>query len=123
MIFLLISSGLVAGVFSGLFGIGGGIVLVPSLTYLLGFSPKTASGTSLVAMILPVGILGVLQYYRSGIISNEHLKFGLWLALGMFVGAFMGAKLGVFLPVKLLQKLFSILMIFAAVRIWIQSNA
>jgi hypothetical protein len=122
MTLLLMASGVVAGLFSGLFGIGGGIILVPSLVYFLGFNPKAASGTSLTAMLLPVGALGVYQYYRSGVIGPDQLRFGLWIALGMFVGAFGGAKLAIALPIHWLQKGFSVLLVFAAVRLWMQSR-
>ena len=121
MSYTLIGIGLLAGICSGLFGIGGGIVLVPTLVFFMKFPPHTASGTSLVAMLLPVGALGVWQYYQAGKISSEHLRFGGWIALGMFLGAFLGAKLAVRLPVNWMQRAFSGLMIFAAYRLFIQS--
>jgi uncharacterized membrane protein YfcA len=121
MTLILLLMGITAGILSGLFGIGGGVVLVPAMVYGLKFGQKTASGVSLAAMILPVGALGVYHYYKSGLITNEHLKYSLWIALGMFLGAFFGARLAVHLPVKALQKGFSLLLIFAAVRLWMQS--
>ena len=121
MPYLLIAIGVLAGVCSGLFGIGGGIVLVPTLVFLMKFPPHAASGTSLVAMILPVGILGVWQYYQAGKIGTEHIRFGAWIALGMFLGAFLGAKLAVKLPVQWMQRAFSGLLIFAAYRLFNQS--
>jgi uncharacterized membrane protein YfcA len=121
MSLLLLIMGIFAGTLSGLFGIGGGVVLVPAMVYGLKFSQKTASGVSLSAMLLPVGALGVLHYFRSGLITTEHLKFSLWIALGMFLGAFIGAKLAVHLPVKTLQRGFAVLLVFAAVRLWLQS--
>jgi hypothetical protein len=117
----LVALGLFAGVCSGLFGIGGGIVIVPSLVYLLNFQQTTASGTSLVAMLLPVGALGVWQYYSAGKISADHIRFGAWIALGMFVGAYFGGKLAVYLPVHWLQRLFSVLLAYAAIRLFRQS--
>jgi uncharacterized membrane protein YfcA len=122
MTLLLLLMGVVAGVLAGLFGIGGGVVLVPAMVYGLKFSQKTASGVSLAAMLLPVGALGVYHYFKSGLITTDHLKFSLWIALGMFLGAFFGAKLAVHLPVKTLQKGFSLLLVFAAVRLWLQSS-
>lgn len=117
----LMGLGLFAGICSGLFGIGGGIIIVPSLVFLMGFEQATASGTSLVAMLLPVGALGVWQYYAAGKIGPEHLRFGAWIALGMFVGAYFGGKLVSALPVQWLQRLFSVLLVFAAVRLFRQS--
>ena len=118
MTYALIGIGLAAGVLSGLFGVGGGIILVPSMIFFLGFAPLAASGTSLVAMLLPVGALGVWQYYQAGKIGNEHLYFGLWIALGMFVGAFLGGKLAIVLPIEIMKKLFSGLLVVAAWKLW-----
>jgi uncharacterized membrane protein YfcA len=84
--FLLI--GLFAGVASGLFGIGGGILIVPALTFLAGFSQGKATGTSLAVLLPPVGLLAVWEYYRHG---NVDLKAGLFVALGLVLGAWLGA--------------------------------
>ena len=100
--------GLGAGILAGLFGIGGGIVVVPSLVLLLGMEQHTATGTSLVALLLPVGILGVWNYYQSGNITGEHIKFGLIVALGLFVGTFFGSKISLGLTKETLQKMFAV---------------
>ncbi len=105
-IFILI--GLAAGVLAGLFGIGGGIIVVPSLILLAGMEQHTATGTSLVALLLPVGILGVWNYYQSGSITTEHIKFGLIVAVGLFVGTFFGSKLSLGLSKETLQKMFAV---------------
>jgi len=118
---LLMAIGVFAGMCSGLFGIGGGIVLVPSLVFFMKFSPHAANGTSLSAMLLPVGALGVWQYYQAGKIGLENLKFGAWIALGMFCGAFFGARIAVALQSQWLQRIFAGLLIFAAGRLLIQS--
>ena len=68
-ILLLLLVGLIAGILSGLVGVGGGIIMVPALVLLLGFTQKQAQGTSLGIMLLPVGILAVLQYYKQGYIN------------------------------------------------------
>ena len=82
--------GLTAGVLSGMFGIGGGLVIVPALIGIFGFKAKTAVGTSLFALMWPVGLLGVITYWRRG--EMDPIK-GLWIAVGLFVGAFFGAKI------------------------------
>jgi hypothetical protein len=82
--------GLVAGILSGLFGIGGGLVIVPALVLIFGFDQKTATGTSLFALLLPVGLLGVIDYYQRG---QANLKFGLLIAPGLLIGALIGAKI------------------------------
>src|SRR5438046_10373865 len=82
--------GLVGGVVSGLFGVGGAIVIVPALVLLGKLPPHTASGTSLAALLLPVGLLGAIEYYRRG---QVNFPDALVLAAGLFVGAFSGAHL------------------------------
>src|SRR5256885_11741004 len=82
--------GLVGGVVSGLFGVGGAIVIVPALTLLVRLPPHTASGTSLAALLLPVGLLGAIEYYRRG---QVNVPYAVLLAAGLFVGAFIGAPL------------------------------
>lgn len=115
---LLVMAGVLAGICSGLFGIGGGIVLVPFLVYVLGYSQVTASGTSLVALLLPVGLLGVLAYYQSGKIGPENIKAGLIIALGLFAGAYVGARIAIGLPELVLRRAFAVLIVFAAVKLW-----
>jgi uncharacterized membrane protein YfcA len=85
-IFLLI--GLVAGISSGIFGIGGGVLIVPALALWAGFSQEQSIGTSLAVLLPPVGLAAVLEYYRNG---NVNLKAALWIALGLFVGAWLGS--------------------------------
>src|ERR687890_72741 len=78
---LFLAIGLVAGVLSGLFGIGGGILIIPALIFFAAFHTKLAIGTSLGAMLLPVGLLGAYAYYQAG---NLHIKASLLIALGLF---------------------------------------
>ena len=88
MIALFIAIGLAAGISSGIFGIGGGVIIVPALAYLAGFSQLKAVGTSLAALLLPVGLLAVIEYYRHG---NVDLKAGIFVAAGLVLGAWLGA--------------------------------
>ena len=106
--------GLVGGVLSGLFGIGGGLVIVPSLILFLGMTPKQAAGTSLAALLLPVGILGAMEYWRAGYID---VKFALLVAVGILIGAFFGARLAVGLPNELIQRMFGVLLVIVGVRL------
>lgn len=80
--------GVLAGVVGGMFGIGGGLLMVPGMVLLLGFTDKQAVGTSLATILLPVGILGVLEHYRAG---NVDLKVAALLGAGFVVGSFLGA--------------------------------
>jgi uncharacterized membrane protein YfcA len=104
--------GLFAGVMSGMFGIGGGIIIVPALTILVGFELQKATGTSLAALLLPVGLPAVIAYHRAG---KLHLQPALWVAFGLLVGAFFGANIALGLDVKTLQKLYGV---FVLVMSW-----
>ena len=85
---LLLVIGLVAGVASGLFGIGGGVLIVPGLVLVLGFSQLAATGTSLAVLLPPVGIAAVLEYYRHG---NVDLRAAFIVAAALLAGAWVGA--------------------------------
>jgi hypothetical protein len=85
-LFLLI--GVVSGVTAGIFGVGGGILIVPALTFLAGFTQESATGTSLAVLLPPVGLLAVMQYYKQG---HVDLKAAVLIALGLFAGAWLGA--------------------------------
>lgn len=110
--------GMLAGISAGLFGVGGGIVIVPLLTLLLAYPQHAANGTSLVALLLPVGALGVWQYYQSGKISTMEVKSGLWIGLGIFFGALLGAKIATALPAEALKKVFAGFLAAVAVKLW-----
>jgi uncharacterized membrane protein YfcA len=103
-------TGLAAGILSGLLGIGGGIILVPIMVYLLKMPIREATGTSLVALLLPVGALGVYEYWKLGKISTSNIKFGLLIAVGLFFGAFLGAKFSFMLPEKVIRYVFAFMM-------------
>jgi uncharacterized protein len=106
--------GLAAGVLSGLFGIGGGIIVVPALIFLVGLNQHTATGTSLAALLLPVGIIGVLTYYRSHAVN---LPVAGMLALGIVIGTALGARVGLSLPEVTLRRLLAGLMMAVAVQL------
>lgn len=89
-ILTLLIIGLIAGILSGFFGIGGGVVIVPSLIYFLGFSQHKATGTSLAVLLPPIGLMAVLEYYRHG---DVDLRAALFVALASLMGAGMGAIL------------------------------
>jgi uncharacterized protein len=105
--------GLLAGVLSGLFGIGGGIVIVPLLVLVVGLTTTQAAGTSLAALLLPVGALGALEYWRGGFVD---LRFAALLAVGLLLGAYLGARLGIALPVEVVQRGFGVLLVIVGIR-------
>ena len=116
---LFIAIGLAAGVLSGLFGIGGGVLIVPALMFLAKMAPQTATGTSLGALLLPVGALGAWQYWRAG---HFEVRASLWVALGLFVGAWFGAKLALSLSPLALKRAFAVFLVVMAVRIWMSAT-
>ena len=114
MIYLtLLLIGLVAGVFAGMFGIGGGLIVVPALLLIVKMKELEALGTSLAALIPPVGLLGAMEYYRNGHIN---IKFAGLIALGIFIGAYFGARLIMPLPPVLIRRLYAGFLLVIAAR-------
>ncbi len=106
--------GIVAGVFSGLLGIGGGTVVVPALVYFFHMTQHKAQGTILGAFLPPVAILAFWKYYQSG---NADLKVAVFLAIGLFIGAYFGAKISLAMPEILLKRVFGVFLLFVAVQL------
>ena len=119
MVLVFLAIGLVAGVLSGLFGIGGGILIIPALIFLAKFSTKLAIGTSLGAMLLPVGLLGAYAYYQQG---NLNIKASLFIGVGLFVGAYGGARLAQQFSAPTLQRMFAVFILIMAVRLWLEAG-
>ncbi|MBP7865678.1 MAG: sulfite exporter TauE/SafE family protein [Acidobacteria bacterium] len=105
---LILGVAILTGVAAGMFGVGGGIIMVPMLMYVFKFPPHLAVGTSLAAMILPVGILGVIEYYRKG---NVDVRAALMLSIGIFIGAWVGARFSLSLPKEVLRRLFGLFLV------------
>jgi uncharacterized membrane protein YfcA len=110
---LLIIIGLMAGFLSGLIGIGGGILIVPALVLLLGFSQKLAQGTSLGILLLPVGILAVIQYYKQGYIN---VNYALIIAVAFVVGSILGSKLALSVSDEKMKKVFAVVLMLIALK-------
>lgn len=104
-----IGLGLVAGIFGGMFGIGGGIILIPALVYILGFTQHQAQGTTLAIMVPPIGLLAALRYYYNG---NVKLGVAAFICVGFFVGGLIGAHVVEHFPDPLLKKLFGVFLLF-----------
>jgi uncharacterized membrane protein YfcA len=100
-------TGVLGGIASGLFGIGGGVIMVPILGLLLGFSQHRAQGTSLVALIPPTGILAVMAYSKAGYVSWQT---GLLLIPGVFLGGILGGNIAKRIPAARMRRIFAILM-------------
>ena len=111
-IFILAAIGLCTGIMSAFFGIGGGIVIVPSLIYILGFSQKLAIGTSLAILLPPVGIAGAWVYYKNG---DVDIQAAVIIAFMMLIGAFFGATLVHHIDSKILKIMFGGFLIFMGI--------
>ena len=113
IILLLLLIGLVAGALSGVIGIGGGIVIVPALIYFVGFSQRTAQGTSLAILLLPIGLLGVIQFYKAGYVD---VKVTAIIALAFFIGSYFGSRIALTVPQESLKKFFAILLLAIGIK-------
>ncbi len=110
-IVLLVIVGLLAGVLSGLVGLGGGVIIVPALVFFLGFSQHQAQGTSLGILLLPAGIFAVMNYYNKGFID---VKVVLLLFVGFLVGGYLGSKISLSVNETTLKKIFAIALVLIA---------
>jgi len=110
---ILIVIGLLAGLLAGMFGIGGAIVVIPALVFILGLSQHQAQGTSLAFMLPPVGILATWNYWKEGYVN---WKFALILSLTFFIGAYLGSQFSVNISDKLLRRIFGGLLMLIAVK-------
>ena len=104
----------VAGFMAGLLGVGGGIIIVPGLVFLLGLTQHEAQGTSLFVLAMPVVWLGLMNYWKDG---NVQWKYGLVVAVTFFVGAYFGSKLSLRLSPSLVKLLFGILMALVSIKL------
>ena len=111
--------GLAVGAVGGVLGLGGGIMMVPGLIYIFGFSQKAAQGTTLAALVPPVGLLAAIQYYRQGFCDPWA---AVWLAIGFAVGAFITAGFIEHIDAGLLSQLFGMLLLFLGVRMILSSR-
>lgn len=119
--FLAILTGVFAGICSGLFGVGGGIIIVPLSIYFFKISQQSANATSLVALLIPFGIaISAWNYYKAGYLQSSHLRIGVLIAAGMIIGAFFGSKLAVQMSSENLRKIFAIFLMIVALRMWLQ---
>lgn len=112
---LFIVIGLGAGVLAGMFGIGGGIVIVPALILLAKFAPQMATGTSLAIFLFPVGLFGAMSYYKEG---NVRVVPAVLLALGLLCGSPFGAKLAQQMSPLMLKRSFAVFLVLVAARLW-----
>ncbi|MGJ3247187.1 MAG: TSUP family transporter [Elainellaceae cyanobacterium] len=115
-IVLFILLGMVAGVISGLIGIGGGVIIVPALVFLFGLQQHEAQGTTLALLVPPIGILGAWTYYKEGYVD---VKIAVCICLGFLLGSLLGARFATNLPTVVLERVFGGAMLAIALKmIW-----
>jgi uncharacterized membrane protein YfcA len=107
--------GVIVGVISGIVGIGGGVLFIPALIWLFGMDQHKAQGTSLGALLAPVGIFAFYEYYRKG---NADLRIALLLAAGFLVGGYFGAVLAQHIPELWLRRTFAIMLVLIGARMF-----
>jgi uncharacterized membrane protein YfcA len=105
--------GLLAGILSGLIGIGGGTIIVPALVLFFGMSQHMAQGTTLALLVPPIGILAAWTYYTQGYVD---LKIALFICIGFFIGGFLGAKVATSLSNIVLERIFGIALLLIALK-------
>lgn len=110
-ILILVVIGILAGILSGFVGVGGGVIIVPALMYALSMSQHEAQGTSLFILLLPVGILAVNNYWRSG---NINWKFGLIVAMTFVIGGYIGSKIALRISPAIVKLVFGVIMAYVS---------
>ena len=115
VIISLLVIGVLAGVLSGLIGVGGGVIMIPLLVFVLGYSQHSAQGTSLAVLAIPVTFLAAYNYYAEGYIN---WKFALIIALGFVVGGYFGSKLAISIDQSMLKKIFGVILLIAAIKMF-----
>lgn len=111
---ILVCIGVFAGVISGMIGIGGGLIIVPSLVYALSLNQFGAQGTSIAAMLPPIGILAAYNYHRADAVN---WKFALIIAVAFVIGGYIGSRLTLsFISESALKKIFGVLMLIGAIK-------
>ena len=112
-ILIIILVGVAAGMLGGLVGVCGGIIIVPALVYFIGFSQKTAQGTTIFMFLLPIGLLSVYNYYKAG---HVDFKFAAIMAITFFVGSYFGSKTAIAIDTKVVKQIFAVVMILVGVK-------
>jgi uncharacterized membrane protein YfcA len=112
-ILILLVIGTITGIFAGMLGVGGGIIVIPALVMIMGLSQQTAQGTSLAMMLPPVGILAVMNYYKAG---HVDFRIAILLAIAFIAGSYFGSKLAITIPQGLMKKIFGVILFLVALK-------
>lgn len=107
--------GLAAGAMSGFLGIGGGLIIIPALTMVLGYSQQQAQGTSLALLLPPIGLLAVINYYKAG---SMNLKAAAIMAATFIIGSYFSSKIAVQMPEQMLKKVFAVFLLAYSIKLF-----
>ncbi len=110
---ILIIAGLLAGFAGGILGVGGGIIMIPTLVFIIGMNQHDAQGTTLATMLAPIGIFAVINYYRAG---HVNFRYALILMLAFLAGSWFGSKIAIELPAKTLKQIFGVLLLIVGAK-------
>ena len=113
MLLILLLIGVVTGIMAGMLGIGGAIIMIPAMVFLLGFSQQMAQGTSLAVMLPPIGIFAAYNYWKAG---HVNIEFALILAVAFIIGSYFGSKFALNIPQAVLKKIFGVLLLLVAAK-------
>ncbi len=115
ILLLLILTGLVTGAFAGIMGLGGGLIMIPALVFIFGFSQQQANGTSLAVMLPPIGLFAAWNYYKAGYVN---LKYALIIAVAFMIGSYFSSAWAIKIPEITLRKIFSITLFLLAIKMF-----
>ena len=110
---ILIVIGILAGLLSGVVGVGGGLIMIPLLIILLGLSQHEAQGTSLAVMLPPIGILAAINYHKAGFVKWE---YSMIIAITFIIGGYIGSRYAVSVRPEILRRVFGIVMLIGALK-------
>jgi uncharacterized membrane protein YfcA len=116
-IIILLLIGAIAGILSGFLGIGGGIIVIPALTLILGFTQQQAQGTSLGLLLPPIGLLAVINYYKAG---QVNLKAAAIMAVAFVITSYFASKIVVSIPEQVLKKIFASFLLIYAIKLFLE---
>jgi uncharacterized protein len=115
ILLLLTVIGLIVGFFGGMFGVGGGVILIPALVYIIGMEQHTAQGTSVAILLPPIGIVAAYNYYKVG---HVNIKYAIIIAITFIIGSYFGSKLAVYLPDQVSKKIFAVILFLISIKMF-----
>jgi uncharacterized protein len=115
IILLLTIIGLIVGFFGGMFGVGGGVILIPALVYIIGMEQHTAQGTSVAILLPPIGIVAAYNYYKAG---HVNIKYAIIIAITFIIGSYFGSILAVHLPDQVSKRIFAVILFLISIKMF-----